>query len=54
MPKEHEPFVISKHEFYCTTHIKIWFCLECNHSWKPNQAWHEEVVETQCPSCDRN
>lgn len=50
-PKEHEPFVISKHKFYYTTHYKNLICLECNHSWKPNQSWHEEVLGVECPSC---
>lgn len=52
-PKEHEPFVISKHQFYYTTHYKNLVCLECNHSWKPAQAWHEEVLGAQCPSCNK-
>lgn len=53
IPKEHEPFVISKHQFYYTTHYKNLVCLECNHSWKPSQAWHEEVLGAQCPSCNK-
>ncbi|MFV5697770.1 PcfJ domain-containing protein [Flavobacterium sp. ZT3R17] len=52
-PKEHEPFVISKHEFYYTTHYKNLICLECNHSWKPSQVWHEEVLGVKCPSCNQ-
>lgn len=52
-PKEHEPFVISKHQFYYTTHYKNLVCLECNHSWKPAQAWHEEVLGAECPSCNK-
>jgi hypothetical protein len=52
-PKEHEPFVIAKHQFYYTTHYKNLVCLECNNSWKPDQAWHEEVLGAQCPSCNK-
>jgi hypothetical protein len=52
-PKGHEPFVISKHQFYYTTHYKNLVCLECNHSWKPAQAWHEEVLGAECPSCNK-
>jgi Zn finger protein HypA/HybF involved in hydrogenase expression len=52
-PKEHEPFVISKHEFYYTTHYKNLVCLECNHNWKPSQVWHEEVLGVKCPSCKK-
>jgi len=52
-PKEQEPFVISKHKFYCTTHYKNLVCLECNHMWKPNQVWHEEVLGVECPSCKK-
>lgn len=51
--KEHEPFMISKHEFYYTTHYKNLICLECNHQWKPNQVWQEEVVGVECPSCKK-
>lgn len=52
-PKEHEPFVISKHEFYYTTHYKNLVCMECNHSWRPSQVWHEEVLGVECPSCNK-
>lgn len=52
-PKHHEPFVISNHEFYYTTHYKSLVCMECNHVWKPNQVWHEEVVGVKCPSCNK-
>lgn len=52
-PREHEPFVISKHKFYCTTHYKNLVCLECNHMWKPSQVWHEEVLGIECPSCKK-
>lgn len=53
-PKEHEPFMISKHDFYYTTHYKNLVCLECNHMWKPDgQLWHEELVGTKCPSCQK-
>ena len=50
-PKEHEPFVISNHNFYYTTHYKNLVCLECNHQWKPTQIWHEELLGVECPSC---
>ena len=50
-PKEHEPYVISKHKFYYTTHYKNLVCLECNHKWRPTQIWHEEVAGVECPSC---
>lgn len=53
-PKEHEAFVISKHEFYYTTHYKNLVCLECNHSWRPPQTWHAQVVGVKCPSCEKN
>ncbi len=52
-PKEHEPYVIAKHEFYYTTHYKNLICMECNHNWKPSQVWHEEVVGVECPSCNK-
>jgi len=52
-PTEHEPFVIFKHQFYYTTHYKNLVCLECNHSWKPTQAWHEELLGADCPSCNK-
>jgi len=52
-PKEHEPFVISKHEFYYTTHYKNLVCMECNHSWRPSQVWQEEVIGVKCPSCNK-
>ena len=52
--KEHEPYMISKHEFYFTTHYKNFICLECNHQWKPEmQMWQEEVCGVECPSCGR-
>lgn len=50
-PKEHEPFVISNHNFYYTTHYKNLVCLECNHQWKPAQIWQEELIGVECPSC---
>lgn len=53
-PREHEAFVISKHEFYYTTHYKNLVCLECNHKWKPSAIWHEQVIGVKCPSCDKN
>jgi hypothetical protein len=53
-PKQQEPFMISKHEFYFTTHYNKIVCLECNHQWKPNQVWHEEVVGVECPSCKKD
>jgi len=52
-PKEHEPYVISKHEFYYTTHYKNLVCLECNHSWRPSQVWQEQVIGIECPSCNK-
>ncbi len=53
-PKEHEPFMISKHDFYYTTHYKNLVCLECNHMWKPEgEIWHNELVGTKCPSCQK-
>lgn len=52
-PREHEPFVISNHDFYYTTHYKNLICLECNHSWKPSQVWQEKVVGVKCPSCGK-
>lgn len=52
-PKEQEPYVISKHEFYYTTHYKNLVCLECNHSWRPSQVWQEEVIGVKCPSCNK-
>ena len=52
-PREHEPFVISKHEFYYTTHYKNLVCLECNHIWKPSVIWHEQVIGVKCPNCDK-
>lgn len=50
-PKEQEPFVISNHAAYYTTHYKNLVCLECNHQWKPAQTWQEEVIGVECPSC---
>ncbi|OCB77987.1 PcfJ domain-containing protein [Flavobacterium crassostreae] len=52
-PKEQEPYVISKHNFYYTTHYKSLVCLECNHNWKPTQVWHEELLGVECPSCKK-
>lgn len=51
-PKEHEAFIISKHDMYYTTHYKNIVCLECNHTWKPDMAfWKEDLVGVECPSC---
>ena len=47
-PKHNESFISEKHGFYYTTHYKNLICLECNHVWKPNQIWHEEVVGVEC------
>lgn len=52
-PKNHEPFVISNHAAYYTTHYKNLVCLECNHQWKPAQPWQEEVIGVECPSCKK-
>ena len=53
-PKEHEQYVISKHDHYYTKHYKNFVCLECNHMWKPDlQIWAEQVVGVKCPSCGR-
>lgn len=52
-PKQHEPFMISKHEHYYTTHYKNLVCLECNHMWKPTKIWHEQVIGVKCPSCSK-
>lgn len=52
-PREQEPYVISKHKFYYTTHYKNLVCLECNYNWKPTQVWHEEVLGVECPSCSK-
>ena len=52
-PKEQEPHVISKHEFYYTTHYKNLVCMECNHSWRPEQVWQEQVIGVKCPSCNK-
>lgn len=52
-PKEQEPYLISKHKFYYTTHYKNLVCLECNHNWKPAQVWQEEVLGIECPSCQK-
>lgn len=50
--KEHEAYVISKHEFYYSTHYKNIVCLECNHSWKPTmEFWKQEVAGVDCPAC---
>jgi len=50
-PVEHEPFVISKHDFYYTTHYKNLICLECNHTWKPDVG--KSFSSTACPSCKK-
>jgi hypothetical protein len=52
-PRQHEPYVIAQHDFYFTTHYKNHICLECNHSWKPIEVWHAEVVGVQCPKCKK-
>lgn len=52
-PKEHEQYVIDQHNFYFTTHYKKLVCLECNHLWKVNQHWQEEVLGVECPSCKK-
>lgn len=52
-PREHEPLISSKHDFFYTTHYKKLVCLECNHSWKPLQIWQEEVLGVKCPSCQK-
>lgn len=53
-PVDQEPFVISKHDFYYTTHYKDLICLECNHQWKPEMAlWKEETIGVKCPHCDK-
>ena len=52
-PREQEDFVISNHDFYYTTHYKNLICLECNHQWKPEQVWQEEVLGVECPSCKK-
>lgn len=51
--KEHEAYAINQHDFYYTNHYKNLICLECNHQWKPNQIWHEEVIGVECPSCKK-
>jgi len=53
-PREHEPYAIKQHDFYFTNHYKKLVCLECNHQWKPNQIWQEEVIGVQCPSCKKD
>ncbi|WP_445453119.1 PcfJ domain-containing protein [Flavobacterium sp. 25HG05S-40] len=55
-PKEHEPFVISNHHLYYTTHYKNLVCLECNHTWKPGENFWEKhsgnrTHQVTCPSC---
>lgn len=50
-PTEHEPFVISKHDFYFTTHYRNLICLECNHTWKTETETNKRVSSTICPSC---
>jgi hypothetical protein len=52
-PIEHEPFVISKHDFYFTTHYKNLICLECNHMWKPETETKKKVSNVVCPSCKK-
>lgn len=52
-PIHHEAFVISNHDFYYTTHYKNLICLECNHSWRPDTIWHEEVAGVECPNCNK-
>lgn len=53
-PKEHEQFVIDKHDFYFTTHYKNLVCMECNHMWKPElELWKEKLTSIKCPSCNR-
>lgn len=52
-PVEHEPFVISNHGSYYTQHYKNLVCLECNHQWKPEQIWQEQVIGVKCPSCNK-
>lgn len=52
-PREQEPFVISKHEFYYTTHYKNYVCLECNHQWRPEKITTDRSVKIQCPSCKK-
>ncbi|WP_281321989.1 PcfJ domain-containing protein [Flavobacterium aestivum] len=53
-PVEQEPFVISRHHFYYTTHYKNLVCLECNHLWKPEMdLWKEEAIGVECPACNK-
>lgn len=61
-PKEHEPFVISNHDFYYTTHYKNYVCLECNHQWKPEKEIkgkknilkkNRKKGNLKCPDCKR-
>jgi ssDNA-binding Zn-finger/Zn-ribbon topoisomerase 1 len=52
-PRQHEEFIVSKHEFYFTNHYKNIICLECNHSWRPRVMWHEEVAGVECPNCKK-
>ncbi|RKS00444.1 PcfJ domain-containing protein [Flavobacterium sp. 102] len=57
-PKEHEPFVISKHDLYYTTHYKNLVCLECNHTWKPGEVFWKNnstnrLHQVTCPSCNQ-
>lgn len=53
-PKNHEPFMKSKHAHYYTMHYKSMICLECNHKWKPELSqWKEEAAGVRCPSCKR-
>ncbi|MBF4484411.1 PcfJ domain-containing protein [Flavobacterium sp. CSZ] len=52
--KQHENYLISKFEFFYTTHYKNFICLECNQMWKPKMdKWKEEIVGVECPSCSK-
>lgn len=53
-PKEHEPFVISNHKFYYTTHYKNLVCLECNHLWRPEKPIIKKSSNKEtCPNCKK-
>lgn len=61
-PREQEPFVISNHDFYYTTHYNNLVCLECNHNWKPERKFrtkknilskNQKKPKIQCPNCER-
>jgi len=52
-PVEQEPFVISKHQNYYTTHYKNVVCLECNHTWKPDSEVKNSSPQIKCPSCQK-